>query len=114
MVIPLILPTIVGMFLFRRMNMSSLFKIIRCQGDVKVERGMDENEVQSKALEIGNSEDVCTCDSEEDGLKTLKGFKNSLSYFTSSSNRYANCIVFWLVKQEDEEGEIEFIETAEW
>ena len=94
--------------------MSSLFKVIRCQGDVKIERGMGDNDVQSKALEIGNAEDICICDSEEDGLKTLKSFKNSLSYFTSSSNRYANCIVFWLVKQEEEEGEIEFLETAEW
>lgn len=93
--------------------MSSIVKIIRCQGDVKVDRGMDENDVQSKALECGNAEDVCTCDSEEDGLKTLVGFKNSLSYFNSSSNRYANCTVYWLVKQE-EEGEIEFIECAGW
>ena len=96
------------------MSSDVVYKVIRCQGDVKVERGMDENEVQSKALEIGNAEDVCTCDSEEDGLKTLMSFKNSLSYFTSSSTRYANCIVFWLTKQEEEEGEIEFIETADW
>ena len=93
--------------------MCSSYRIIRCQGDVKVDRGMDENDVQSNALECGNAEDVCTCDSEEDGLKTLVGFKNSLSYFNSCSNRYANCIVYWLVKQE-EEGEVEFIETAEW
>ena len=93
---------------------SSCYRIIRCQGDVKVDRGMDESDIKSKALEIGNAEDVCTCDSEEDGLKTLMNFKNSLSYFTSSANRYANCTVFWLVKQEEEEGEIEFIETSEW
>lgn len=93
---------------------SSCYRIIRCQGDVKVERCMDENEVQSKALEIGNAEDVCICDSEEDGLKTLMNFKNSLSYFNSCSGRYANCIVFWLVKQDEEEGEFEFLETADW
>ena len=94
--------------------MSSLFKIVRCQGDVKVERGMDENEVQSKALEIGNSEDICRCADLDDGKRKLMSFKNSLSYFTSSSNRYANCIVFWLTKQEEEEGEVEFIDCAEW
>lgn len=97
------------------MNMSSsCYRIIRCQGDVKVERGMNESDIKSKALECGNNDDVCTCDSEEDGLRTLMSFKNSLSYFTSSSSRYANCTVFWLVKQEEEEGEIEFIETSEW
>lgn len=93
---------------------SSCYRIIRCQGDVKVDRGMDDSDIKSKALEIGNNDDICTCDSEEDGLKTLMNFKNSLSYFTSSSNRYANCTVFWLVKQEEEEEEIEFIETSEW
>ena len=92
---------------------SSCYRIIRCQGDVKIERGMDENDVKSKALEIGNAEDVCACDSEEDGLKTLASFKNSFSCFASSSNRYANCTVYWLIRQE-EEGEFEFIETAEW
>ena len=93
--------------------MSSIFKIVRCQGDVKIERGMDDNDIKSKALEIGNAEDICTCESEEDGLKTLMDYKNSLSCFTSSSNRYANCTVYWLIRQE-EEGEFEFIETAEW
>ena len=96
------------------MSSDVVYKVVRCQGDVKVDRGMDEQEIKSKALEIGNAEDVCTCDSEEDSLETLKSFKNSLSYFTSSSNRYANCIVFWLTKQEEEEGESEFLETAEW
>lgn len=91
----------------------SSYRIVRCQGDVKIDRYMDENDIQSKALEIGNAEDVCTCESEEDGLKTLASFKNSLSCFTSSSNRYANCTVFWLVKQEEEE-EFEFIDCAEW
>ena len=95
------------------MNMSSCYRIIRSQGDVKIERGMDDNDIKSKALGIGNADDVCACDSEEDGLKTLASFKNSLSCFTSSSNRYANCTVYWLVKQ-DEDGEIEFVETAEW
>ena len=93
--------------------MSISYRIIRCQGDVKVDRGMDEDDIKSKALECGNAEDVCTCESEEDGLKNLMDYKNSLSCFTSSSNRYANCIVFWLIKQEEDE-EIEFIETAEW
>ena len=93
---------------------SSCFKIIRCQGDVKIDRGMDENDVKSKALEIGNAEDVCICDSEENGLKNLMDYKNSLSCFTSSSNHYANCTVYWLVKQDEEEGEIEFIDCAEW
>ena len=96
------------------MSSEVVYKVVRCQGDVKIDRGMDEQETINKALEIGNAEDVCTCESEEDGLKTLQSFKNSLSYFTSSSTRYANCIVFWLVKQEEEEGEIEFIETADW
>lgn len=95
------------------MNMSSIFKIIRCQGDIKVDRYMDDNDIKSKALEIGNAEDICTCESEESGLKTLMDYKNSLSCFTSSSNRYANCAVYWLIRQE-EEGEFEFIETAEW
>ena len=95
--------------------MSSIFKIIRCQGDIIVDRCMDDNDIRSKALECGNAEDVCTCDSEEDGLKTLASFKNSFSCFASSSNRYANCTVYWLVKQEEEEeGEVEFIDCAEW
>ena len=93
--------------------MSSCYRIIRSQGDVKIKRGMDDNDIKSKAVEIGNVDDVCACDSEEDGSKTLASFKNSLSCFTSSSSRYANCTVYWLVKQ-DEDGEIEFVETAEW
>ena len=92
---------------------SSCYRIIRCQGDVRIDRGMDEQDIKTKALDLGNAEDVCICDSEEDGLKTLASFKNSLSCFTSSSNRYANCTVYWLIRQA-EEGEIEFIETAEW
>ena len=92
----------------------SSYRIIRCQGDVKIERGMDENDIKSKALECGNADDVCACDSEENGLKTLASFKNSLSCFTSSSNHYVNFTVYWLVKQDEEEGEIEFIDCAEW
>ena len=92
---------------------SCCYRIIRCQGDVKIERGMDDNDIKSKALDIGNADDVCICDSEEDGFKTLMNFKNSLSFFNSCSNRYANCTVYWLIKQE-EDGEIEFIETADW
>lgn len=92
---------------------SGVYKIIRCQCDVRIDRGMDESAIKSKALECGNADDVCACDSEENGFKTLASFKNSLSCFTSSSNRYANVTVYWLVKQE-EDGEIEFIETADW
>ena len=92
--------------------MSSCYRIIRCQGDVKIERCMDEQNIKTKALDIGNAEDVCICDSEENGLKNLMDYKNSFSCFESSSNRYANCTVDWLIRQE-EDGEFEFIETVE-
>ena len=48
--------------------MSSCYRIIRSQGDVKIKRGMDDNDIKSKAVEIGNADDVCACDSEEDGV----------------------------------------------
>ena len=119
---------ILPFFIEEKRKMENCYRIVKCQGDVNIERGMGDAEVMSDALNLGISDEVCTCDSEEDGLKTLTGFKNSFSYFTSCSNRYANATVYWLVKCSDEDGEdddsphasgdvsgeFEFLETADW
>ena len=98
------------------------YRIVRYQGDISIERGMEEPEIRGKAMAIGNGEDIGEYDNQEDAMKDMRKLKNSLSYFTSNSTRCANAIVYWLVKEtiliDDEDcfgdKEIEFIDLAEW
>ena len=98
------------------------YRIVRYQGDVKIERGMEESEIRGKALGVGNGENIGEYDNQEEAMTVMRGLRNSLSYFLSNSTRYANAVVYWLVKEtilvDDEDcfgdKEIEYIDLAEW
>ena len=95
------------------------YMIVRCQGDISIERGMGEPEIRGKAMTIGNRENIGEYDNQEDAMNAMRGLRNSLSYFTSNSTRYANAVMYWLVKEtilvDDEDyfgdKEIEFTEV---
>lgn len=98
------------------------YRIVRYQGDISIERGMGEPEIRGKAMAIGNGENIGEYDNQEDAMNAMRELRNSLSYFTSNSTRYANAVVYWLTKEtilvDDEDyfgdKEIEFIDLAEW
>ena len=98
------------------------YRIVRYQGDISIERGMEAPEIRGKALALGNGDSIGEYDNQEDAMNAMREMRNSLSYFTSNSTRYANAVVYWLVKEtiliDDEDyfgdKEIEFIDLAEW
>lgn len=98
------------------------YRIVRYQGDISIEHGMGEPEIREKAMAIGNGENIGEYDNQEDAMNAMRELRNSLSYFTSNSSRYANAVAYWLTKEtilvDDEDyfgdKEIEFIDLADW